>query len=104
MIVFVGTYQESYSSPVECTVLALEGSMSARQARQVLQSEAAAYLADEGRELDFDYNFGDIIDLTYEDGFVRRMEAAGLRIAENAGLDMEVFEHDDIWISRDDIR
>ena len=74
------------------------------QILQIIDEEALDYLMNEGtRDMDFDYNFGDVIELCYEDAFTERLSRRGLSLVSTPVIDINVFEHDDVIVTRDEV-
>ena len=104
-IILAGLYETGdVNHPEDCSVLVLQGSCTSDEAKQIIDEEALDYLMNEGtRDMDFDYNFGDVIELCYEDAFAERLSRRGLSLVSTPVIDINVFEHDDVIVTRDEV-
>ena len=103
----IGVY-EGDRDPCSTSILACKTDMKVAEAKKAIRQAAVEFLSelayDGGYEMPYPYNFGDIVEMTYDDAFVKCLADHGIDVVDIEPFQADSFDLDRIWVREDDIR
>lgn len=106
----IGYYDpDGYGRPLEASVAVFESDIEdpeelKKKIVAVVKEHLAIQREEDGWEMQYSYNFGDIVEELYDPGIVADLEERGIRyVPADPELRLAIFEHDEILIDEDEI-